>query len=188
MPSFTRQAIMDAFLRILQRKPFRKVTVRDIVEMCGVNRTTFYYYYQDIYAIVEDLVDVTLSPYAAALVGAGDETALRDASDFAALFRSSLCNLWEGLGQETVRRYVFSVLDEPIRRMVLANAEGLAVTEADREAVRLLVRETLFGFFGLFVRGELPEGIGALAGATRGTVLTLLENTARLRKGGETDE
>ena len=185
MPSFTKQAIMDAFLWLLRKKPFRKVTVRDIVEACGVNRTTFYYYYQDIYAIVEDLVSATLSPYAAALGGEGDAAALRDASEFASLYRKPLLALWEGLGEETVRRYVFAALDEPIRRMVAANAEGLSVTVADVEAVRLLVRETLFGFFGLFVRGELPDGVGVLTEATRGTVRTLLENTANARKGGE---
>lgn len=185
MPTFTKQAIMDAFLWLLRKKPFRKVTVRDIVEACGVNRTTFYYYYQDIFAIVEDLALAALSPYAAALVGEGDEAALREASEFACLYRRPLRTLWEGLGEEAVRRYVFAVLDEPIRRMVLANAEGMAVTLADIEAVRLLVRETLLGFFGLFVRGELPDGVGALAMATRGTVRTLLENTANARKGGE---
>ena len=188
MPSFTKQAIMDAFLRLLQHKPFRKVTVRDIVEECGVNRTTFYYYYQDIYAIVEDLVGATLAPYAAALVEKGDAAALRDASDFVILFRRSLCALWEGLGREEVRRYVFSALDEPIRRMVLLKAEGLPVLPSDCEAVCLLVRETVLGVIGLFLRGELPEGAGVLAEAMRGTVRTVLENTVALRKGGEANE
>ena len=32
MPSFTKQAIMDAFLRLLAHRPFRKITVRNIVD------------------------------------------------------------------------------------------------------------------------------------------------------------
>lgn len=188
VPSFTKQAIMDAFLRLLAHRPFRKITVRNIVEECGVNRTTFYYYYQDIFAIVEDLVAATLAPCIDTLTGKEDSAALRDALDFATMFRRSLCSLWVGIGEENVRRYVFAVLDEPIRQMVLANAEGLDATPAECEAVRLLARESLFGFFGLFVRGELPEGIDHLAAATRGTVRTLLENTVRLRKGGVTHE
>ena len=185
MPSFTKQAIMDAFLRLLARRPFRKITVRDIVEECGVNRTTFYYYYQDIYAIVEDLTAATLSPYAAAMLGEGDAAALRDAADFAVLFRRSLRGLWDGLGEEAVRRYVFAVMDEPIKKMILMNAAGLDATEAECHAVHLLARELLLGCFGLFVRGELPEEIGFLSVAARGTVRTLLENTVKLRKGGE---
>lgn len=55
MPSFTKKAILDAFLHIAAKKPLEKITVRDIVDECGVNRNTFYYYFQDIYAVVEEL-------------------------------------------------------------------------------------------------------------------------------------
>ncbi|MDO4547489.1 MAG: TetR/AcrR family transcriptional regulator C-terminal domain-containing protein [Clostridia bacterium] len=50
---FTRQAIMDSFLKLLCEKPLDKITVKDIVEDCGVNRKTFYYYFQDIYALAD---------------------------------------------------------------------------------------------------------------------------------------
>ena len=185
MPSFTRQAIMDAFLRLLAHKPFRKVTVRDIVEECGVNRTTFYYYYQDMYAIVEDLVASMLAPYAAALVGQGVEEDLRDAADFVRMHRRALLGLWEGLGQEAVRRYLFSVLDGPLGQMVARDAEGLSVTPEERETVRILMRENLFGYFYLYLRGELPTGIGTLEAATRGTSRGMLKNIEDARKGGK---
>ena len=42
MPSFTRKAIMEAFLKILDEKPLGKITIRDIVDECGINRNTFY--------------------------------------------------------------------------------------------------------------------------------------------------
>ena len=32
MPSFTRKAIMEAFLKILDEKPLGKITIRDIVD------------------------------------------------------------------------------------------------------------------------------------------------------------
>ncbi len=41
------------FYGILDEKPMSKVTVRDIVERCGVNRNTFYYHFRDIPDVVE---------------------------------------------------------------------------------------------------------------------------------------
>ena len=45
MASFTRKAIMDSCLRLLEERPVDKITVKDIVEDCGINRNTFYYHF-----------------------------------------------------------------------------------------------------------------------------------------------
>ena len=49
----TKKAIMASFVRLVNKTPLDKITVKDIVEDCGVNRNTFYYYFQDIYALGE---------------------------------------------------------------------------------------------------------------------------------------
>ena len=56
MASFTRKSIMDAFIRLLDERPLNKITVKDIVESCGINRNTFYYHFTDIPALVEEIV------------------------------------------------------------------------------------------------------------------------------------
>ncbi len=178
MSSFTRQAIMDSFLRLLERKPFPKITVRDIVEECGVNRTTFYYYYQDIYAIVEDLVASALAPYAAALHGEVCPSDLRDARDFATIHRKALLGLYTSLGHEATRRYVFAVIDDPLRAFMEKSAEGLDIAEPRLLSAFLLLRETLFGALCLFLRGELPADGGFPLAVTGGTVRRFLERLA----------
>ena len=44
----TEKAIMHAFLELLNNYPLDKITVKDIVIVCGISRNTFYYHYQDI--------------------------------------------------------------------------------------------------------------------------------------------
>ena len=41
MASFTRKAIMDSFMKLVDQRPISKITIKDIVEDCGVNRTRF---------------------------------------------------------------------------------------------------------------------------------------------------
>ena len=57
MASFTKKAIRDSFVKLLNEKPLSQITIRDIVDDCGVNRNTFYYYYQDLPQLVESVVD-----------------------------------------------------------------------------------------------------------------------------------
>ena len=55
MASDTKNTIYYAFIDLLSTKPFDKITVRDIVEACEINRNTFYYYYSDIYDLLEEI-------------------------------------------------------------------------------------------------------------------------------------
>ena len=56
MASLTRKAIMESFIRLLDERPLNKISVKDIVEDCGINRNTFYYYFTDIPTLVEEIV------------------------------------------------------------------------------------------------------------------------------------
>ena len=53
MSGFTKEIIAKTFTELLDEKPMSKITVKDIVERCGVNRNTFYYHFKDIYDLVE---------------------------------------------------------------------------------------------------------------------------------------
>ena len=53
----TKTIIKDAFWELLEEKPYNKITVRDIVNRCCVNRNTFYYYFQDIPTLMVDSIE-----------------------------------------------------------------------------------------------------------------------------------
>lgn len=55
MQKDTKNIISEAFIAQLNRKPFDKITIKDIVEEAGVNRNTFYYYYSDVYDLLEEI-------------------------------------------------------------------------------------------------------------------------------------
>ena len=60
MASSTKEALGNALKKMLNIKPIDKITVKDLVEECGVNRQTFYYHFDSIPDLVEDIVsDIT---------------------------------------------------------------------------------------------------------------------------------
>ena len=53
MSQVTKRALAASLIKLLSQKPLDKVTVKDIIEDCGVNRQTFYYHFKDIYDLLE---------------------------------------------------------------------------------------------------------------------------------------
>lgn len=53
----TRKLLMDAFSKLIQKKGFKDITIKDITDEANVNRATFYAHFQDKY----DLIDVGIT-------------------------------------------------------------------------------------------------------------------------------
>ncbi len=49
----TREAFLTAFFELAQKKKISQITIREITNLAGYNRTTFYRYFEDIYALIE---------------------------------------------------------------------------------------------------------------------------------------
>ena len=56
MSNFTKNAIKASFLKLLNERPLSKITIKDIVTDCGINRNSFYYHYQDIPSLIEEVI------------------------------------------------------------------------------------------------------------------------------------
>ena len=57
----TKNAITASLVRLMSKMPLDKITVKDIVDDCDISRNTFYYNYQDIYAVIEQLFETELN-------------------------------------------------------------------------------------------------------------------------------
>lgn len=107
MPSNTKQAIVESFLHLAAKKPPEKITVRNIVDDCGVNRNTFYYYFQDIYAVMEELADILVSSLPdEAPLGETVTTLYDHLSQFANAHPAAARSIAASLGYEGLERYL----------------------------------------------------------------------------------
>lgn len=57
----TKQAILDAAMRLAEKKDIDKLTVTDIVKECHIARQTFYYHFQDVLGVLEWAMQQELS-------------------------------------------------------------------------------------------------------------------------------
>lgn len=48
----TKKALANSLKQLMEHTPLNKITVRHLVEDCGLNRQTFYYHFQDIFELL----------------------------------------------------------------------------------------------------------------------------------------
>lgn len=53
----TKKAMADSLKKTMKQKPFSKITIKDIITDCNVNRNTFYYHFEDIYGLLHWMFD-----------------------------------------------------------------------------------------------------------------------------------
>lgn len=53
----TRALLEQGLIRLLEKKPIREITVRELTDLIDINRGTFYLYYRDIYDMMEKIED-----------------------------------------------------------------------------------------------------------------------------------
>lgn len=50
--NITKNALAVSMKKLMEKKPFSKISVGDICEDCGMNRKSFYYHFRDKYDLV----------------------------------------------------------------------------------------------------------------------------------------
>ncbi len=77
----TRKNIITAFCKLYEQKPIEKISVKDVIALAGYNRSTFYAYFTDIYALLKYIEDDVIDYIKAKMK---DET--RSSADLLTLF------------------------------------------------------------------------------------------------------
>ena len=54
----TKQALAASLKQTMLKKPLSKITVRELIEDCDINRKTFYYHFEDIYALLKWMLEL----------------------------------------------------------------------------------------------------------------------------------
>lgn len=64
---YTKKIIKDTFIKLLDEKDIKKITVSEICKLADINRATFYRYYIDVYDLLdkiqEEFIDELKAPY-----------------------------------------------------------------------------------------------------------------------------
>ena len=111
MANYMKTAIKSTFLSLLEQKPLNQITVKMVVEECGINRNSFYYYYQDLPALIEEMVQEEATRIMNEYPTIDSiETALNAAVDFTSNHRRAILHIYNSVCDYVVSTYGESVV------------------------------------------------------------------------------
>lgn len=138
----TKRALAESLKKLMGKRSFDKITVKDIVADCGVNRQTFYYHFHDIYDLVDWIFQDAADSLAKESVdysdwSAGVEALVRYMQDNRAL----ILNAYHSINHEIVNTYIKKHLRPYCQTFVSQQAAGLdfPVKEEDLQFVTDMV-------------------------------------------------
>ena len=146
MPSFMKDAIKKTFVDLLEEFPMSSITVKMIVEKCGINRNSFYYYYQDLPSLVEEMIkddaDSIITKYDTI---DSIETALRVAVSFCEQKRRAILHIYNSVSRDVFEMYLWKVCDYVVTTYAKTLFRDVKIAPSDAEIILRFYRCECFG-------------------------------------------
>ncbi len=146
MPSFTKKAIIESFVKMLNEKPLDKITIKDIVEDCGINRNTFYYHFEDIPSLIDEILraetERVISEHGSFYAW---EDAFIAAARFALENKRAAYHLYNSISRETIERYFNRIAKDVMSRFVESLSADIPAKDDDKELIADFYKAALVG-------------------------------------------
>ena len=134
MSMLTKKALLKAFGTVLERKPFKKITVGDLTEECGISRMTFYYHFKDIYDMLKWALEHALRdsfPNASADFEGDWKRGFYKVFDFAMQHKYYALKILPEMGQSDMIRYLHDVVYRFAYNAILLYAGNRRIADGD---------------------------------------------------------
>ncbi len=146
MPNFTRKAIKASFMKLLNERPLSQITVKDIVEDCGINRNSFYYHFQDLPSLVEEIVteeaDRIIQEYSSI---DSIEKCLDVAVEFALQNRKAALHIYNSVNRDLYEQYLLNVCQHVVTAYIKNAFPDAPLSERDQEIIIRFYKCECFG-------------------------------------------
>lgn len=160
MAKNTESAIREAFLELLDEKPINKITVRDIVGRCGINRNTFYYHYQDIPSLVEEIATRGVAEIIAQYPSVATvETAMLAVVDFVEETRRAVLHLYNSAKRDILEQHLWQVCEYMAENYYNVAAAEKAIPPEKKAIIITAYKCECFGLILDWVRQGMKDDV-----------------------------
>ena len=146
MANFTRNAIKDTFIKMLNERPLSQISVKDITSELDINRNTFYYHFHDIPQLIEEIIieesDIIIKKYNNIDT---IETAFDAVIDFAEKNKKAILHIYNSVNRDIFETYLWKVCEYVVITYGTETIGNKNISEFDRKTLITLYKCELFG-------------------------------------------
>lgn len=181
MAKQTQKFIMSTFMQLLEGESLDKITVRDIVEECEINRNTFYYHYSDIYDLLDDVFRVETKKFMSEDVDEnttfGEE--YERAARFVLKYKKAILHIYDSKKRDVLQNYLETLAFSFISRFVKKEADGYGLPDEDIDYITGFYTHAIVGNTLGWIKRKLPSGQEKFIARTAGTFNATVKDMIR---------
>ena len=140
----TKQLFADKILQLAKHKPIKNIQIKELCDLCGVERTTFYYHFRDKYELVAWIFKQNYIEEASRAETINDERMIREMFRRLSMQKEFFLNALQDSSQNNLREYMLAFYIE-IEEKVLCEYYQ---TDSLDEELLYEVRNYSFGCMG----------------------------------------
>jgi len=158
--NFTKKAIKDSFVELLSDRPLPQITVKDIVEKCGINRNSFYYHYHDIPSLIEEIITEEADRIIAEYQTLDSlETVYNAAIDFAKKNKRAILHIFKSVNRDIFEQYLWKVCDYIVTSLCRSLFADQPISEDDRDIIIQFYKAQCFGMVIDWLRSGMEDDV-----------------------------
>lgn len=181
MAKQTQKFIMSTFMQLLEGESLDKITVRDIVEECEINRNTFYYHYSDIYDLLDDVFRVETEKFMSE--GVDENTTFGEeyerAARFVLKYKKAILHIYDSKKRDVLQNYLETLAFSFISRFVKKEADGYGLPDEDIDYITGFYTHAIVGNTLGWIKRKLPSGQEKFIARTAGTFNATVKDMIR---------
>lgn len=168
MALYTKKLIMTTFQEMLEELPFDKITVAALVKRAGISHNTFYYHYQDIYALLDAWFRQRVDSFVPANTPIEWKSATKTMLRQCKAHPKTIYHVFDSLSRDHLERYIFSLTDDVFLKVVQQAAEGYPISDDRLRSIAAFCRHAYIGFVMHFfwngMESDIDESVNRLGG------------------------
>ena len=190
MPNFTKRAIKEAFWKLLNEQPLNQISVREIVEECGINRNSFYYHFQDIPSLIEEIVmdaaNSLIQQYPS--IETIDE-AIEIAFRFTLENKKAVMHICNSVNRNIYEQYLMRICEYVVTTYFDTVFADAKIDENDRDTIILFVKCEMFGLCIHWINTGMSEKAGVklnhLLSLCGGLIVEMVQKCQKTASGSQ---
>lgn len=125
----TKRALAGALKKAMKKKTLSKITITELITACNVNRKTFYYHFQDIYALLKWMLDEDAIEVVRQFdMIANTEEAFRFIMNYVEENKHIINCAYDSMGYENLKCFFFTDLRGIIRNTIEHGEQNLNIS------------------------------------------------------------
>lgn len=183
MPNFTEKAIQASFIKLLNEYPLSQITIKKIVEDCGINRNSFYYHFSDLPALIEEIIEEEIDriiqdhPTIESF-----EECLDVAISFGLQNKRAAYHIFNSINRDILEKYLLNMCQYAVTKYIDTMSSGMSVKEEDKALIIRFYKCECFGqiieWMNNGMKDDILEQFHRFCDISKGMTADLLRRSA----------